>query len=152
MSEIAINYWQLLFQRQKKGEKLLVLLGKPKKYQVKKVVMNYLVIIIGIFTVAFILISTQIYIISMGYSISQLQSQLHQLENLQRMLLVKVSSLRSAERIEKLATQMGLIIPNKIEVLYLPKPKYLTQNNKRTKLPFLTHFFKYKNAEAVIRE
>ncbi|MEW6097309.1 MAG: hypothetical protein AB1567_12435 [bacterium] len=149
MSEVAMDYWQLV---QKKGDKLLVLLGKPKRHGVKKVVMGYLFVIIGLLTVAFILISTQIYVTSMGYTISQLQKQMHQLENLQRMLVVEVSSLRSAERIERVATSMGLIIPDEVEIIYLPKPQYLTKDNERVKIPFLTNFFKGKEAEAVVIE
>lgn len=148
MSEIIQNYWQLF---QKKGDKLLVLLGRPKKIQVRKIVGNYLTIIIGILIVAFILISSRIYITSMGYTISHLQKQLHQVENLQRMLRVEVASLRSADRIEKIATQMGLVIPDKVEVVYLPEPKYLTVENEESKI-FLTNFFRSRKAEAGVIE
>lgn len=147
MSEIAIDYWQL-FQR--KGDKLLVLLGKPKKPQVKKIVTSYLFVIIGLLTVVFILISAQLYITSMGYTISQLQKQLHQLENAQRILLVDVSSLRSASRIEKIAIKMGLIIPDEVDIIYLPEPQYLTQNKQMVE-NFL-NLFKSRKAEAVVRE
>lgn len=147
MSEIAIDYWQL-FQR--KGDKLLVLLGKPKKPQVKKIVTSYLFVIIGLLTVVFILISAQLYITSMGYTISQLQKQLHQLENAQRILLVDASSLRSASRIEKIAIKMGLIIPDEVDIIYLPEPQYLTQNKQMVE-NFL-NLFKSRKAEAVVRE
>jgi cell division protein FtsL len=147
MSEIAIDYWQLV---QRKGDKLLVLLGKPQKPKIKKVVAGYLFIIIGILIVAFIWISTQIYVTSMGYTISSLQKEMHRLENLQRMLLVDVASLRAAERIEKMATKMGLIIPDKVEVIYLPKPDYITKKEEKS-----TYFsnlgkklFKRRQAEA----
>jgi cell division protein FtsL len=133
MSEVALDYWQLV---QRKGDKLLVLLGKPQKPKIKKVVTGYLFVIIGLLIIAFLWISTQIYVTSMGYTISSLQKEMHRLENLQRMLLVDISSLRAAERIEKMATKMGLIIPDKVEVIYLPKPNYITKKEEKT-----MHFF-----------
>ncbi len=152
MSEIAIDYWQLV---QRKGDKLLLLLGKPQRpKKIKKVVMGYLSIIIGVLIIAFISISTQLYITSMGYTISRLQKERHQLENLQRMLLVDVSSLRSASRIEEMATRMGLTIPDKVDIIYLPEPQYLTEDKGKTN-PFYKlgiRFFNGKQAEAFVRE
>lgn len=147
MAEVVINYWQL-FQR--KGDKLLVLLGKPKKIRVKKAVMSYLSMILGILLLAFIWISVQLHVTSMGYTISRLERQMHQSENLQRMLLVEVSSLRSAERIEKIASSMGLIIPDKVDIISIPQSQDLTGDEKTTKnpLPFLTNLFKGRKAEA----
>jgi len=147
MAEVVINYWQL-FQR--KEDKLLVLLGKPKKLWIKKAVISYLFMILGILLFAFIWISLQLHVTSRGYTISRLQRQLHQSENLQRMLLVEVSSLRSAERIEKIADRMGLIIPDKIDIIYIPVSQDFTQDEKMAKNPlhFLTSFFKEKKAEA----
>lgn len=147
MSEVTLDYWQLI---QRKGDKLLVLLGKPQKPKIKKFVTGYLVLIIGVLIIAFIWISTQIYVTSMGYTISHLQKEMHQLENLQRMLLVDVSSLRSPARIEEMATKMGLIIPDKVEIIYLPKPAYLPKEKENT-TPFYKFgikLFNRKNAEA----
>ncbi|MFH1562400.1 MAG: hypothetical protein ABIF11_03135 [Nitrospirota bacterium] len=144
--KIAIDYWQL-FQR--KGDKLLVLLGKPKKSEVKKVAIRYLIIIISILGIGFSLTSTQISMTSRCYTISQLQKQMHQLENSQRMLLVEASGLSSPERIENIATQMGLYIPDTVDIVYLPQPESLVQEeNKGVFYKLGAKFFKVKKAEA----
>lgn len=147
MSELTMEYWQLV---QEKGDKVLVLLGKPKKSEIKKIVRNYVCGIIGIFIIAFVWISIQIYVTSMGYTISQLQKERSNMENLRRMLLVDMSSLCSSERIEKIATQMGLIIPDEVNFIYIPASQDLTQNEKVVKnpFPFLPSFFNARKAEA----
>jgi len=148
MAEVVTNYWQL-FQR-KEEDKLLVLLGRPKRLWIKKAVINYLIMILVILVLAFVWVSVQVHVTSMGYTISRLQRQLHQSENLQRMLLVEVSSLRSAERIEKIAEEMGLIIPDKVDIIYIPISRDSIEDEKMAKNPihFFTNFFKGKKAEA----
>lgn len=149
-SEVAIDYWQLF---QSKGDKVLVLLGKPKKSEIKKVAIRSLIVIISILGIGFSLASTQIAVTSKGYTISQLQKEKHQKENLQRMLLVEAGGLGSPERIEGIATQMGLYIPDAVDVVYLPQPESLVQEeNKGVFYKLVTMFFKTKKAEASLIE
>ncbi len=148
--KVEIDYWQLF---QSKGDKLLVLLGKPKKSEIRKIAIRSLLVISGILSILFFLTSTQISMTSRGYTISQLQKQMHQMENVQRMLLVELSSLESSERIEEIATQMGLYIPEGVEIVYLPQPEPLAQEEDKGMFHKLVAlFFKTKKAEASVRE
>ncbi|MDI6736148.1 MAG: hypothetical protein QME42_08160 [bacterium] len=146
--KVEIDYWQLF---QSKGDKLLVLLGKPKKSEIKKVALRFLIIIITTLSILFFLTSTQITMTSKGYTVSQLQKQMHQMENVQRMLLVELSSLEASERIEGISTQMGLYIPEGVEIVYLPQPESLVQEeNKGVFHKLVAMFFKTKKAEASV--
>ncbi|MEW6621142.1 MAG: hypothetical protein AB1422_17720 [bacterium] len=145
MTEIAITYWHMF---QKKGDKLIVLLGRHRKAEIKKVVRSYLSTIIGIFIVGFMWVFTQIHITSMGYTISLLQNKVHQLENFQRMLLVDIASLRSPDRIDNMARQMGLTIPDEVKIVCLPQPQYLVENKPINLFKFGINFFKLNKAEA----
>lgn len=109
--------WQA---NQEKGEAMLSLLGKPSVPFTKKVVVNYIVCIVFIFGVAFCSISFRTKAISMGYQIGELQHKKRDVENIQRCLKIESARLKSLERIEDIAREMGLGTPERIEIVYIP--------------------------------
>lgn len=110
--------WQSV---QRKGEKMLSLLGKSSVSNIKDKVFDYLLFILLIFGVGFCSISCRTKAISMGYEIGALQQKKKELENTYRCLKIESSSLSSLNRIEKIATEnYGLKVPERIEVVFIP--------------------------------
>ncbi|MBI4777857.1 cell division protein FtsL [Candidatus Desantisbacteria bacterium] len=106
---------------QRKGEKMLALLGNPKKSVVTQTVSGYIFSAIVVSFIAFWCIWQHIQVTSMGYEIVELQKQKMKAENTHTILQIECASLKSPQRIEDIAQQMGLKFPEKIEVIYLPQ-------------------------------
>ncbi len=106
---------------QRKGEKMLALLGNPKKSVVKQTVMGYIFTAVVMLFIAFWCIWQHIQVTSMGYKIVELQEQKKKAENIHTTLQIECARLKSPQRIEDIAQQMGLRFPDRIEVVYLPQ-------------------------------
>lgn len=106
---------------QRKGEKLLALLGNPKKSVVKQTVLGYIFSAVVVLFIAFWCIWQHIQVTSMGYEIVELQKQKMMSENIHTTLQIECARLKSPQRIEDIAQQMGLKFPDRIEVVYLPE-------------------------------
>ncbi|MDI6781698.1 MAG: hypothetical protein QME49_06340 [bacterium] len=106
---------------QRKGEKMLALLGNPKKSVVKQTVLGYIFSAVVVLFISFWCIWQHIQVTSMGYEIVNLQKQKMESENIYTTLQIKCAGLKSPQRIEDIAQQMGLKFPDRIEVVYLPQ-------------------------------
>ncbi|MBU0701444.1 hypothetical protein KKE26_09165 [bacterium] len=105
----------------RKGEKLIALLGNPKKSVVKRTVGVYIFSAIGVLFIAFWCIWQHIQVTSMGYEIVKLQKQKMETENIRTSLQIECAILKSPQRIEDIAQQMGLKFPDRIGVVRLPQ-------------------------------
>ncbi|MFH1097461.1 MAG: cell division protein FtsL [Candidatus Desantisbacteria bacterium] len=106
---------------QRKGEKLLALLGNPKKSVVKQTVVAYIFSAFCVLFIAFWCVWQHIQVTTMGYEIVELQKERMKIENIQTSLQIECATLKSPQRIEDIAQQMGLRFPDRIEVVYLPQ-------------------------------
>jgi cell division protein FtsL len=118
---------ELVSLGQRKGERLLVLLGHPKKSIIRRTVALYLASVLGVLFIAFWCVWQHIQVTSMGYEIVELQKKRMRLENIFTSLQIECASLKAPDRIEDIARNMGLKFPEKIDVVYLPYPE-VTQN------------------------
>ena len=106
---------------QRKGEKMLALLGNPKKSVVKETVIGYIFSAVVVLFISFWCIWQHIQVTSMGYEIVKLQKQKSTAENIHTTLQIECARLKSPQRIEDIAQQMGLKFSDRIEVVYLPQ-------------------------------
>jgi len=121
MGGIIVYSEEIFSLGQGKGEKLIALLGNPKKSIVKQTVWAYIFSAFCVLFIAFWCVWQHIQVTTMGYEIVELQKQRMKTENIKTSLQIECATLKSPQRIEDIAQQMGLKFPDRIEVVYLPQ-------------------------------